>query len=233
MTRGVLFASALASAGMVASCENETTKAAARGAARERSEIVIAEEGVAEPKTSQPNTAPAAPPSPVVARKVCDGQLAKPGRDLTKKALARKAAPGQRPPAATLASGKWIWINLWAAWCAPCKEEMPRLASFSSRLAQAGRDVTLAFVSLDDDERQLEQFLATASGGLTTATYWLRDGRERDDWLTAMGLPKAPELPVQILVDPRGKVRCTVHGAIEEGDYAEIAGVLSISSRGD
>jgi thiol-disulfide isomerase/thioredoxin len=231
MTQRVLYASVLASVGMVTSCENETTKAAARAAARERSEIVVAKEGVPEPKVSAPNAGPAPPPAP--ARKVCEGQLGKPGRDLTKKPLARKAAAGQRPPPATLSPGKWIWINLWAAWCAPCKEEMPRLASFASRLAQADRAVTLAFVSLDDDERQLEQFLAAASGDLTTATYWLRDGRERDDWLTAMGLPKAPELPVQILIDPRGKVRCTVHGAIEDGDYAEIAGVLSVSSRGD
>ena len=233
LTRGVLGASILASAWMAAGCENsDATKAAARGASRERSEIVIAKEGVsAEPKA--PAAAVTTPPAPQLARKVCDGQPGKPGRDLTKKPLARKAAPGQRPPAATLSPGKWIWINLWAAWCAPCKEEMPRLASFASRLAQAGRDVTLAFVSLDDDERQLEQFLASASGGLTSSTYWLRDGRERDDWLTAMGLPKAPDLPVQILVDPRGKVRCTVHGAIEDGDYAEIAGALSISSRGD
>ena len=233
LTRGVLGASVLAVAGMAAGCENEATKAAARGASRERSEIVIAKEGVPEPKASAPSAAPAPPSSPALARKVCDGQLGKPGRDLTKKPLARKAAPGQRPPAATLSSGKWMWINLWAAWCAPCKEEMPRLATFAARLAQAGRDVTLAFVSLDDDERQLEQFLAAASGGLTTTTYWLRDGRERDDWLTAMGLPKSPDLPVQILVDPRGKVRCTVHGAIEDGDYAEIAGVLSVNSRGD
>jgi thiol-disulfide isomerase/thioredoxin len=160
-------------------------------------------------------------------RKVCDGQLAKLGRDLTKKPLARKAAPGTKTPSGALPTGKWLWINLWAAWCAPCKEEMPRLQSFASRLTQSGHEITLAFVSLDDDERQLEQFLASGVEGLPRASYWLRDGRERDDWLTSMGQPKAPELPVQVLVDPRGKVRCTVNGAIENGDYDEIAAVLA------
>jgi thiol-disulfide isomerase/thioredoxin len=209
-----------------AGCDNEATKAALRGTSRERSEIVISNEQNVESKPA-PTPAPAASPPPQVARKVCDGQLGKPGRELTKKPLARKAAPGQKAPPALLPSGKWIWINLWAAWCAPCKEEMPRLASFASRLAQSGHDVTLAFVSLDDDERQLEQFLGSGSSGLTRVTYWLRDGRERDEWLTAMGLPKAPELPVQILVDPRGKVRCTVNGAVDDGDYPEIAGALT------
>jgi thiol-disulfide isomerase/thioredoxin len=212
-----------------ASCRDDASQAAARAASRERSEVVAAKGEAAEPKASSA-VSPAAPaPAPTTAapRKLCDGQLGKPGRDLTKKPLARKAAPGARNLSATLSSGKWLWINLWAAWCAPCKEEMPRLTAFSSRLAQAGHDVTLAFVSLDDDERQLEQFLAAPGEGLVHATYWLRDGRERDDWLGAMGLPKAPDLPVQLLVDPRGKIRCTVHGAIEDGDFAEIAAAFA------
>jgi hypothetical protein len=104
---------------------------------------------------------------------------------------------------------------------------MPRLASFASRLAQSGRDVNIAFISLDDDERQLEQFLASGGEGLPHASYWLRDGRERDEWLTAMGVPKAPDLPVQLLIDPRGRVRCIVNGAIEDGDFTELAGIFS------
>jgi thiol-disulfide isomerase/thioredoxin len=208
-------------------CQDDT-KAAARSAPRERSEVVVAQGTPPETKAPGPSPIPvAAGTGPAVMRKICEGQLAKSGRDLTKKSLARKFAPGAKAPSPTLTSGKWLWINLWAAWCAPCKEEMPRLSSFASRLAQNGHEVTLAFVSLDDDERQLEQFLAGASEGLPRATYWLRDGRERDDWLTAMGLPKAPDLPVQLLVDPRGKVRCTVNGAIEESDYNEVASVLT------
>jgi thiol-disulfide isomerase/thioredoxin len=217
----------LACAGWTASCRDDASQAAARAASRERSEIVVAKGGSPETKASSAGPAAASPPAPLLARKVCDGQVAKVGRDLTKKPLARKSAPGARSPGAALPTGRWLWINLWAAWCAPCKEEMPRLAAFTSRLAQAGRDVTLAYVSLDDDERQLEQFLAAGGEGHARATYWLRDGRERDDWLTAMGLPKAPDLPVQVLVDPRGRVRCTVNGAIEDGDFAEIAGALA------
>ena len=180
-----------------------------------------------ETKASAGTVAPA-PTAPAAPRKLCDGQTGKPGRDLTKKPLARKFAPGAKPPASALATGKWLWINLWAAWCAPCKEEMPRLAGFASRLARTGQDVTLAFVSLDDDERQLEQFLAADGDDHPRATYWLRDGRERDEWLAAMGLPKAPDLPVQVLVDPRGKVRCTVHGAVEDRDFPEIAGTFAV-----
>ena len=226
LTTGRLSLGILACAGLSASCRDDASQAAARAASRERSEIVVAQGGAPETKASAAS-APSPPTAPAAPRKLCDGQLGKPGRDLTKKPLARKFAPGAKMPTAALPTGRWLWINLWAAWCVPCKEEMPRLATFTARLAQAGQDVTLAFVSLDDDERQLEQFLGGGGDGLTRATYWLRDGREREQWLMAMGLPKAPDLPVQVLVDPRGKVRCTVHGAIEDGDYAEIAGALA------
>ncbi|QQR91773.1 MAG: hypothetical protein IPJ88_08740 [Myxococcales bacterium] len=28
----------------------------------------------------------------------------------------------------------WRWINVWATWCKPCIEEMPRLAAWKARL---------------------------------------------------------------------------------------------------
>jgi thiol-disulfide isomerase/thioredoxin len=214
-------------AALAIGCQNDATKGAARTGSRERSEVVAAKEGAPETKPIAPPTALPSAAAPAALRKVCDGQLAKPGRELTKKTLVRKAAPGNKMPPMVFPSGKWLWINLWAAWCGPCKEEMPRLASFGSRLSESGRDVGMMFVSLDDDERQLEQFLAAAPEGTPRATYWLRDGREREEWLTSLGLPKAPELPVQILVDPRGKIRCVVNGAIEAGDYGELASVFS------
>jgi thiol-disulfide isomerase/thioredoxin len=134
---------------------------------------------------------------------------------------------GAKSAGALYFPGHWTWVNLWAAWCAPCKEEMPRLQSFASRVAQAGGELALSFVSLDDDERQLEQFLAAQPETGVRATFWLREGRERDEWLAAAALGKDPSLPVQLLVDPKGKVRCVVNGAISDSDYAEVAAIVS------
>jgi thiol-disulfide isomerase/thioredoxin len=121
-------------------------------------------------------------------------------------------------------SGSWTWVNFWAAWCAPCKEEIPRLVGWEKRLDQAGRRLRVIFVSLDDDERQLMQFLDGSSS--LRSTYWLKEGRQREDWMIAAGLDPDPELPVHLLVDPEGKIRCRVQGAVEDSDYESLARLL-------
>jgi len=195
---------------------------------RERSEVVNASGSVSDlPSSAPPTLGSGVGLATVPARKLCEGQLARAGREAPRKPTARKAALGARPLGAPLPAGKWTWVNLWAAWCAPCKEEMPRLQSFAARLAREGAELGLSFISLDDDERQLEQFLAAQPETGVRATFWLREGRERDDWLAAAGLGRDPALPVQLLVDPKGKLRCTVNGAVADQDFAEIAMIVT------
>jgi thiol-disulfide isomerase/thioredoxin len=138
------------------------------------------------------------------------------------------SAPGVAPPEATIpfGAGKWIWINLWAAWCGPCKEEMPRLLAWREKLRQSGVLLDLAFVSVDDDERQLGRFLETQPATGVRASYWLPEGTTRTSWLAALGVKESPELPVQALVSPSGQVACVVQGAVEERDYPALASFL-------
>jgi thiol-disulfide isomerase/thioredoxin len=168
-------------------------------------------------------------PKPVRApRKLCEGQLEKPGRDMPRQRPSRMAAPGEKMPGTAIPiGGSLTWINLWAAWCVPCKEEMPRLRSFASRLAQTGQAMNLVFVSLDDDDRQLESFLQGEPTSGMRSTYWLREGGEREQWLSQAGLSKDPQLPAHVIVDRRGKIRCIIGGAIEDEDFAEVRALVS------
>ena len=58
-------------------------------------------------------------------------------------------------------------------------EEIPRLLSFQERLRAQGKSFKVTFVSLDDDERQLENFLASQPQNGLRSTYWLHEGKER------------------------------------------------------
>lgn len=187
---------------------------------RERSNVVVVSSSSASSRaTSAPSTA--ASTAPKAPRKLCTESTA--GREPPKAPVRVAQAAGASPPPATIAfgAGKWIWVNLWAAWCVPCKEEMPRLRRWHAELRKAGVLIDFAYVSLDDDERQLQRFLDAEPKDGLRASYWLPE-EGRSAWLRSLGVSENAQLPVQILVSPRGEVSCVIDGAVEEQDYAAL-----------
>jgi thiol-disulfide isomerase/thioredoxin len=177
---------------------------------------------------ANPAAAPSAKPSaaaPAAPRKLCTDTTARPA---PKGALKTAAAPGATalPASVSFGVGKWVWVNFWAAWCGPCKEEMPRLLNFQSRLRNAGVMLDLAFVSVDDDERQLSRFLEAQPEAGVRASYWLPEGGGRDTWAAALGVKDTGNLPAHALVAPSGQLACLIQGAVEEGDYQAIADIV-------
>ena len=193
-------------------------------APRERSQAVQA-------TTPSPAATPAAtaadsaPPAKKARGPLCPN-LAKDGKALPKKSVSQAAAGASQLPEHLAAEPNVMtWVNFWAAWCAPCKEEIPRLVRWQAELGKAGHRFHLAFVSLDDDERQLRQYLASSAA--VKATYWLKEGKEREEWMKAAGLDTDPELPIHLLVDARGHIRCKIQGAVEDTDLADFTRLVS------
>ncbi len=218
----VFFLSGAALLGALPGCDNDVKPPTTLGA---RSQGVQAAASAKPPEvtiaaSSTAASTPAAPQKPRAP--LCEGQLDRPGKALPKYMPHPVAAPGASPPVVP-SQGRWTWINLWAAWCKPCKEEIPLLKSWESALAGA---LQLTFFSLDDDKRQLDEFLSQKSASGLTSTFWLKEGAERDKWLTDTGVGADAELPVHVLVDPKGRVRCVVRGAIEEGDLASLKSIV-------
>jgi thiol-disulfide isomerase/thioredoxin len=169
-----------------------------------------------------PAAAPADKPHPVL----CARQLGKAGKDSPKAPISRAGQQSLLAEKLPVGPGHWTWINLWAAWCVPCREEIPRLKSWEGKTAGERVPLRVAFISIDDDERQLETFLGAQPAGGLNATYWLHDGPERAAWLKEAGFDGEPELPAHVLVDPAGKVRCKQQGAIDDSDYTEVLRIL-------
>jgi len=206
-------------------CEDDAGKKATLAPAS-RSQAVegpsTAAATVASAPAATPTAAPKKPRAPL-----CGGVLDAQGRTVAKKAIGRRGAPGETELSAELPlAGGYTWVNFWAAWCAPCKEEIPRLMDWQKRLTSAGKPFRVVFVSLDDDERQLEKFLTDQPGGGLRSTYWLREGQEREEWLLGAGVDPDPDLPMHLLVDSKGKVRCKVRGAVEDSDFPGLTALL-------
>jgi thiol-disulfide isomerase/thioredoxin len=199
---------------------------------KSRVQAVLVEPGSAqvepqpEPLKTPPGkaqSAAAAKPRPLL----CDGQLDAKPTSFRPKALpvrvSRDASEELDRDPLERSRGHWTWVNFWAAWCVPCKEELPLLFHWQKSLEG---QVHFRFISLDDDERQLRDFLARESADGLTRSYWLPDGGVRQAWLEALKLSAEPELPLQLLIDPNGMLRCRVQGAVEPADLQTLERIV-------
>ena len=93
--------------------------------------------------------------------------------------------------------GKVVVLNLWATWCAPCREEMPSLRKLAAEL-DSDKAVVLALSVDRAGQDRVERFIAEIGGPGTMLIY-------RDPKATAARTLKVPGLPATILVDAEGK----------------------------
>ncbi|WP_437285582.1 TlpA family protein disulfide reductase [Sorangium sp. So ce406] len=224
--RGALVALAVA-AGLASGCDQEKRAdlppPPTPGQGRSNAVTVPGAAATASATATATGAAPAAPAAP---RLLCAGQSPRPAP--SSGGLTAVAAKGAEAPPGNIGFGvgKWVWVNFWAAWCKPCLEEMPRLLGWQQKLRAAGVMIDLAFISIDDDERQLSRFLEAQPGTGVRASYWLPEGPQRTGWLRALGVKETTELPIHAIAAPSGQVTCVIQGAVEDSDYPTIAALF-------
>lgn len=126
--------------------------------------------------------------------------------------------PGSKVARPPPPRGVWTWVNLWASWCPPCVDEIPRLQRWQEKMGGPSK-LHLLFVNVEDDSRSVAEWLDRKPRPLP-ATAWLPPGEKRKKLLRALGVPTDATLPTQILVDPTGRVRCVRVEAVEDADFA-------------
>ena len=109
------------------------------------------------------------------------------------------------------APGKLLILNLWATWCAPCREELPSLQRLAAKLDPARFELLL--LSVDDDEHLVREFLIDRKVRL--ASLLDPDMSVADDILGIRAFPST------YFVSPDGRIVALMEGA-REWDSAEI-----------
>jgi cytochrome c biogenesis protein CcmG/thiol:disulfide interchange protein DsbE len=107
--------------------------------------------------------------------------------------------------------GRWVLVNFWASWCAPCRSEAPALQSFQRQHSPEG--FTVLGINLDDTSDDAIAFVRRY--GLTYPQLRDGDGSDRRDAYGMTGFPES------FLVDPAGKLAVIRRGPVDERYLAE------------
>ena len=101
--------------------------------------------------------------------------------------------------------GKWVVLNVWATWCAPCIKEMPELDA----LAQARADVVVLGLAADGDNAGRIGEFARA----LRVSYPIIAGNEQ-----LMKQYKVKAYPTTMLYNPEGKLVMTRLGQVTRAE---------------
>ena len=105
--------------------------------------------------------------------------------------------------------GNWVFVNFWASWCEPCRQESPAL----ERYWNAHRDED--FVMLGVDSRDLTDDALKFIEDFELTYPMLRDGDgERAEAFGMLGFPES------FLVDPNGNLALLRRGPVDD-EYME------------
>lgn len=92
--------------------------------------------------------------------------------------------------------GKYVYIDLWATWCGPCKREMPFLKKLEEDMK--GRKIVFVGMSFDENKAVWEKFVR--ENEMTGIQLHLGKGKEMKDFYRIQGIPRF------ILLDKKGNI---------------------------
>jgi thiol-disulfide isomerase/thioredoxin len=94
------------------------------------------------------------------------------------------------------ARGRWVFVHFWAAWCGPCRREMPTIQAIYPQFDSG--ELEIVVINTAESEDKVFAFLAGVAPDLNPLM-------DRDGLVTERWQPRG--LPATFLVDPSGRLQ--------------------------
>jgi len=94
------------------------------------------------------------------------------------------------------ARGRWLFVHFWAAWCGPCREEMPTIQAIFPQFDP--QELEIVLINTAESEDTVFTFLASVAPDIIPLM-------DTDGLVTERWQPRG--LPATFFVDPEGKLR--------------------------
>jgi len=114
--------------------------------------------------------------------------------------------------------GKVVFINFWATWCPPCREEMPAMEQLFQRSRKD--NLVMLAVSVDADPKMVAQFLNEQRFTFTVGL---------DSTMRLADTYRVRALPASFIVDPSGRLAAFAFGPRRWDDGAAQALIEGMS----
>ena len=101
--------------------------------------------------------------------------------------------------------GQAVFIDFWATWCPPCKQEMPHIETLYNELGKAGKIKIIA--ASNEDKATIQKFLTKKPYSFPVVTV---NGEE------SHALFKTSSIPAGFVIDAKGVIRAHMVGAQTE-----------------
>ena len=97
-------------------------------------------------------------------------------------------------------SGKYVYVDVWATWCGPCRAEIPSLKAIEENYH--GKNIEFVSISIDvaKDHDKWKNFVSDKSLG---GVQLFADKDWNSDFMNGYGINSIPRF---ILIDPNGKI---------------------------
>ena len=96
--------------------------------------------------------------------------------------------------------GKYVYIDVWATWCGPCRAEIPHLKKVEEKYHGKNIEFVSISVDVDKDHEKWQKFVTDKElGGIQL----FADKNWNSDFIKAFGINSIPRF---LLIDPTGKV---------------------------
>ena len=99
--------------------------------------------------------------------------------------------------------GRAVLLNVWASWCAPCKQELPMLEDAVERLRTKG--VEIVAVSVDESAADAEEFLRSRSTWSLVVAH--------DPGGRSLRRLEVTKMPTSYVIDRKGVIRAVYAGS--------------------
>jgi thiol-disulfide isomerase/thioredoxin len=103
-----------------------------------------------------------------------------------------------------------VVVNIWASWCAPCREEFPDILKVGRDLKARGAALVLVSGDFDDSRDEAMRFLAEHGVDFTT---YLKTGTD-EAFIDGLAKDWSGILPATMVFDATGKLRHLKEGKV-------------------